>query len=437
MRVDSTSHTSSQGVAVLRVTQHSVLSLLFLILGFTSCGGGTVNKAMFTPQGTFSVSPSAESPVLTASQRTSLSFLYGPADGSIGALASGSSSTFFMPATSSASCAGSPSTTGTYRFGGSLGAFTASYGCSAVIRPGGDPNGYTFDRDYAAGGPVLGVTSAAGASGVLHIYHGESHGGTCAGLGQCFYSSLGLALSKDGGATFSKLGEILQPYVARSSVLNANTNLDVGGGTLLIADGNGQHIANLAAADPNNTYLYVFYSDFDPSAGSSGGCAQSTCLTLARAPLATLVAQAFAGNAAAIPTLFKKYYKGAFTEPGTSGDPNAGTNSGHYTPIIAAAGSFPSVLYDAATQRYLIAYSTENSAIAMQYGSTLFSWSGPIASAAITGGSKSILYPSLIGEGTDPNTGNGNPWLFYVTASNWPDWSTATVVSRRLQLTNK
>jgi len=422
---------------VLRVPQRPALPLLFLVVVLTSCSGGTVNKGIFTPQGTFTVSPSAESPVLTPSQRASLSFLYGPADGSIGALTSGASSTFFMPATSSASCAGSPSTTGTYRFGGSLGAFTASYGCSAVIRPGGDPNGYTFDRDYAAGGPVLSITSAAGASGVLHIYHGESQGGTCPGLGKCFYSSLGLALSKDGGANFSKLGEILQPYVTRSTVLNANTNLEVGGGTLLVADGNGQHIGSLAAADPNNTYLYVFYSDFDPSAGSTGDCAQSTCLALARAPLATLVAQAFAGNTAVVPTLFKKFYKGAFTEPGTSGDPNAATNSGHYTPIIAASGSFPSALYDAATERYFIAYTTGNSAIAIQYGSTLFSWSGPIPSAAITSGSKSILYPSLIGEGTDPATGNGNPWLFYVTASSWPDWSTATVVSRRLQLTNK
>ena len=422
---------------MLRAFQRSALPTLFLTLVLSSCGGGTANKEMFAPQATFTVSASSESPVLTPSQRASLGFRYGPADGTIGALASGGSFTFFMPATSSSSCAGSPSVTGTYRFGGSPGTFNASYGCSAVIRPGSDPNGYTFDRDYAAGGPVLSVTSASGASGVLHIYHGEYHGGTCEGLGQCFYSSLGVALSNDGGATFSKLGEILQPYVARSTVLSANENLDVGGGTLVIADGSGQHIANLAAADPNNTYLYVFYSDFDPAAGPTGGCAQGTCLALARAPLATLLAQAFAGNTAAIPTLFRKFYKGAFTEPGTSRDPNAAANSGHYTPIIAAPGSFPSVLHDAATQRYLIAYTTDNSAIAMRHGSTLFSWSSPISSAAITGSSRSTLYPSLIGEGTDPATGNGNPLLFYVTASNWPDWTTATVVSRRLQLTYK
>ena len=222
--------------------------------------------------------------------------------------------------------------------------------------------------------------------------------------------------------------------MTRSLVINANVNFDVGGGTLLIADGKGQHISDLAKADPSSTYIYVFCSDSDPTDTSSGLCRQSACLAPARAPLATVVADAFAGNAAEFPTLFKKYYKGGFTEPGTSGDPNAAANSGHYTPVIAAEGNFPSVLYDASTQQYLIAYTNDNRAIAMQHGSTLLSWSGPIASGAITNGANSILYPTLIGEGADPATGNGNPWLFYITASNFPDWTTVTVVNRRLQL---
>lgn len=82
-----------------------------------------------------------------------------------------------------------------------------------------------------------------------------------------------------------------------------------------------------------------------------------------------------------------------------------------------------------------MAYTTGNNAIAMQHGSTLLSWSGPIASGAITDSTDSILYTTLIGEGSDPATGNGEPWLFYITAPNWPNWPAATVVSRRLQLT--
>jgi len=246
-----------------------------------------------------------------------------------------------------------------------------------------------------------------------------------------------MAISKDRGATFSKLGEILQPYVTRSSIINANANLEVGGGTLLIADGNGQHIPNLAAADRSSVFLYVFYSDLDPAAATSSPCNQDSCLAVARAPLAQVVEDAFSGNTAAFPTLFKKFYKGGFTEPGTSGDPNAAANSGHYTPVIATPGSFPSVLYDAAIQQYLIAYTTGNNTIEIRHGAALLSWSSPVASGTITHRPNSILYPTLIGDGADPATGNGEPWLFYVTAPSWPDWSTAALVSRRLQLANK
>lgn len=413
-----------------------VSCLLCLSLVLSSCGSSSQPAPQRAPS-VFTVSASSESTLLTQTQRTALGFQYGPPDGTIGVLLNGGTYTFFMAARGSSSCTGTPSMQGTYRFGGSLTAITAPYGCSAEITSSshGDPNGYTFDQDYAGGGPVLAVTSASGAAGILHIYHGESHGGTCANSRFCNYSSLGMAFSRDGGASFSKLGEIVQPYLTRSSVFGANQGIDVGGGTLVVADGNGQHIANLATADPSNTYLYVFYSDRDPSAATATACNQTPCIAVARASLATVIADAFAGNTAAFPTLFKKFYNGAFTEPSTSGDPNAATNSGHYTAIIAAAGSFPSVLYDASTQLYLIAYTTGNNAIAMRHGSTLLSWSDPVLSGAITDGTNTILYPTLVGEGTDPGTGNGNPWLFYLDATAWPQWPSATIVSRRLQLT--
>jgi hypothetical protein len=419
--------------------QTHALSVLCLSVVLVSCGGVRVATTFPVPPNALTVTSSPESIVLTTSQRNALGFQYGPPDGTIGVLANGGAYTFFMAGGSTSTCTGTPFTGGTYRLGGSLTSINASYGCSAAITPSpdGDPNGYTFDRDYAGGGPVLAVTSAAGAAGVLHIYHGESQGGACSGLGKCFYSSLGMAISKDRGATFSKLGEILQPYVTRSSIINANANLEVGGGTLLIADGNGQHIPNLAAADPSSVFLYVFYSDLDPAAATSSPCNQDSCLAVARAPLAQVVEDAFSGNTAAFPTLFKKFYKGGFTEPGTSGDPNAAANSGHYTPVIATPGSFPSVLYDAAIQQYLIAYTTGNNTIQIRHGSALLSWSSPVASGTITHRPNSILYPTLIGDGADPATGNGEPWLFYVTAPSWPDWSTAALVSRRLQLANK
>ncbi len=419
----------------------SVVSTLFLCLALVSCGGtSSTPPATQTPAPpaptVFTVQASAAASLLTASQRTALGFQYGPPDGTLGVLLNAGSYTFFTAARSSSSCTDTPATQGTYRLGGSLTSISAPFGCHAEITSSsaGDPNGYTFDQDYAGGGPVLAVTSAAGAAGILHIYHGEVHGGTCNTTGHCTYASLGMAISKDGGATFSKLGEVVQPFLTRSAILGSNQNLDIGGGTLVVADGNGQHIANLETADPLNTYLYVFYSDRDPAAATGSACNQTPCLAVARAPLATVIADAFSGNTSAFPSLFKKFYNGAFTEPATSGDLNAAINSGHYTAVIPTPGSFPSVLYDSSTQQYLIAYTTGNNAIAMQHGSTLLSWSGPIASGAITDGSNTILYPTLVGEGSDPSTASGNPWLFYIDATDWPSWPSATYVSRRLQL---
>jgi hypothetical protein len=406
-----------------------------LLSTLSSCGGN--GSTPNTPAPTnFIIQLGPENTVLTASQRSTLDFAYGPPDGTLGVLLNGGTYMFFAPARSSSTCAGTPSTEGTYRLGGTLAVITAQYGCTAVIEPSssGDPNGYTFDRDYAGGGPVLAVTSSTGKAAILHVYHGEWQGGTCKLLGKCFYSSLGIGVSFDGGTTFSKLGEFVQPYVTRSDIISANVNLDVGGGTLVVADGNGQHLANLAISNPADVYLYVFYADRDPSAASSAPCDTKSCIALARALLSDVVSAAFDRNTGAFPTLFKKYWKGAFTEPGTSSDPNAATNSGHYTPIIAQAGNFPTVLFDNSTQQYLIAYTTGNNAIAMRRGMSLLSWSDPIVSGAITDGSNSILYTTLVGEGSDPSTGEGDSWLFYVRAPTWPDWPGAEVVNRHVKL---
>ena len=370
-------------------------------------------------------------------QRTSMGFADGPPDGTIGVLLNAGTYSFYMSARSSASCSGTPSTEGTYRFGGTLGAMNQAYGCQALTQPSanGDPNGYTFDQDYAGGGPVLPITSG-GQSAVLLVYHGEFHGGACANLGQCFYSSLGMAVSHDNGATFSKLGEIIQPYPTRTSILSANQNLDVGGGTMVLADTNGAYIADLASADPTTVYLYIFYTDQDPGAASSLPCNTYTCLAVARAKLSDIETAALAGNTAIFPGLFRKYYQGSFTQPATSNDPNAAVNSGHYTPVVPVVGSFPSVLYDASTQQYLLAYTTGNNAVEMRNGSTLLSWSAPIASGAI-GGTGNLLYPTLVGEGADPLIGNGNPYLYYVRSTGNPFWTNATVISRRVQLSNQ
>jgi hypothetical protein len=67
----------------------------------------------------------------------------------------------------------------------------------------------------------------------------------------------------------------------------------------------------------------------------------------------------------------------------------------------------PTVLSDASTKRYLITYTTGNNAIAMHHGSTLLSWFSPTRFRAITHGTNRILYPTRVGDDTDPGIGNG------------------------------
>lgn len=417
----------------MRAPASPLLSIL-LFVALAGCSGNEPTAAPSRPTGTFTVSLDAETLLLTATQRTAFGFAFGPPDGTVGALPiSNGNYMFFMSANSTATCSGSPSTEGTYRLGGTLTSITAPYGCSVSMSDkAADPNGYTFDRNYSGGGPVLKISSGTNTA-ILHVYHGEYQAGTCKN-GTCFYSSLGMAFSVDNGATFSKLGEIVQPYVTRNSVLNASTNLDVGGGTLILADANGNYVANAASADPSTLYLYVFYPDLDPSLPAP--CNTVPCQAVARAKFSDVIAAVFSNNTAAFPTLFKKLYNGSFTEPGTSGDPNAATNSGHYTPVVAAAGSFPSVLYDTVTSQWVMVYEQDNDSVHMRHGSTLASWAASDdAGGSFTNAPNGEIYTTLIGESGDPNVSNGNPYLIYVKASvPWPSWPNATVMERVVHL---
>jgi hypothetical protein len=296
-----------------------------------------------------------------------------------------------------------------------------------------DPNGYTFDQNYSGGGPVLAISQGS-QTAILLIYHGEYQAGTC-NTGTCFYSSLGMALSTDGGITFSKLGEIVQPYATRDSILNAPANFDIGSGTAILTDANENYVANAGSADPSTIYLNVVYSDIDPTAPSPCN-AHSGCFGLARAKLSDVITAALSRNTASFPTLFKKFYNGAFTEPGTSGDPNAATNSGHFTPVMLTAASGPSVVYDTSTRQWLIAFCEQNDSIHLRNSATLTSW--PTADAA--GGSFSNapngeIYPTLLGESGDPQIANGNPYLVYVkSTAPWPSWPDSTVMERVVHL---
>jgi hypothetical protein len=414
-------------------TVAKILSALFLV-ALSGCSAGNTPVATPPTATTFTVSLDAELPLLTPTQRTSFGFAFGPPDGTVSALPTSSGNyMFFMSANSASTCAGSPSTEGTYRLGGTLTSITAPYGCSvSMSRNTTDPNGYTFDRDYSGGGPVLQVSSGA-KTAIIHVYHGEYHSGTCKN-GTCFYSSLGMAVSVDNGATFRKVGEIVQLYVTRNYILNASKDLDVGGGTLVLADANGNFVPNAASVDPSNVYLYVFYPDLDPALPAP--CDTVPCQAVARAKLSDVIAATFANNTLTFPALFKKMYNGSFTEPGTSGDPDAAINSGHFTPVVAAAGSFPSVIYDTVTSRWVMVYEQDNDSVHMRHGTSLLNWSATDdAGGTFTNAPNGEIYTTLIGESGNPGVSNGNPYLIYAKSTvPWPSWPNTTVTERVVHL---
>ena len=387
----------------------------------------------------FSIYLGPEETVLTLAQREALGFQDGPPDGYLGVHEQGGEYSFFVPAKSDGSCS-TPNEQGTYKLGGNLAQFTSAYGCAAVLQNAADPNGYSFDRDYSGGGPVAAVSSGD-QRGLLMVYHGEWHpGGLCDSV-PWFYGSLGMALSTNEGASFSSMGEIIQPYPTRAEGLGPNishcTNVHVGFGTLVIADEDGNPIPDLDRFDSDRAYFYVFYNDSDPSLPSP--CNNGNyCIAVARARVSAVVSAAFSGDTAVFPALFRKYYNGSFSQPATSQDPNNAVNSGHYTPIFPQTTSQPTVIYDWAMNRFLLAYQKDFQ-LYIQASPNLLHWSGiPLPSGSVSDLPNLIGYLTLVGEGRHPSVGGLDPYVFYLSASppSFPDWgqSSTVYVSRRIHI---
>ena len=212
----------------------TLVAILFSNCGTSSSGPSSRACGGLLSSGALSLSFSPEGNWLTAAQNTAWGFQYGSVDGTLGALALGNGGfKFFMAAapigSSTGTLCGPTGSNGTY--GGIEGSYTMNGTLSAVnpsgsnasnctpvitkgsfggVPSGTEPNGYVFDRDYGGGGPVN-ITDGT-TSGVLHVYHGEYHSGAN------FYAALGMAVSTDGGNTFQKLGEIIQPYLTQTQI---------------------------------------------------------------------------------------------------------------------------------------------------------------------------------------------------------------------------
>jgi len=428
-----------------------MLSLFFIFvlsLGLVKCGGGGGGGGATTP-GIPNISMSFGSPLTfaTHTQLAGYGFSFGPSDGQFGAIpASGMTYTFYGSAGSTASCAGSPSVNGEFSFIGSLAQVTAS-NCTRLFGPGDGPAGWIFDRDYAGGGQVVSFASGT-TNGWLIPFHGEYHwinpataDGKCFVSGNagsevpCFYGAIGLAVSIDDGKTFKVVGQIFQPSQPISVFTGGGKNMNVGYGSLVIADANGNHLDN-PPADPTTAYFYLFYTDLLP--GLPGVCSTNACIGVARALYSDVVAAALSGNPDQVATVFHKYdgtSPDPWTQPATSDTSDETGTAGSYAPLWTdEGGGQPEVIYDSSFNVYLAVYQSGGS-IKVRASNDLIHWSEPIGTPYSEAG-RTLYYPTLIGETGDPTIGGQMPRVYFSSfpTGSFPNYATSVFESVPLTL---
>jgi hypothetical protein len=233
----------------------------------------------------------------------------------------------------------------------------------------------TFDNGYAGFGSVY-LNKATGE--ILAFYHAEDHEGVAASIyGPAYYASVGLAISKDGGRTFEKMGQVLTSHKPKSASSTDGAQ-GVGGPSVIV--------------DPSGQYLYMYFMDWTREAPWGDiGVARSRIEDGGR------------------PGTWFKYYNGGFTERGLGG--RATLIVGGRVPGDWAA--FPSVSFNSYLNQYLMVYAAKDGFYAMTSGDGI-TWASPtqlLTSATGWSGSRVSLYPTIIGE-DDTHTGKEN-CLYY------------------------
>jgi hypothetical protein len=312
---------------------------------------------------------------------------------------------------------GKPQTIGTYTLQSDLNNFRLCTSDGSInpqpsmhigaIQP--SPDGNNFDRDYAGGGPVYALNTNGSLTGqydgrtpVVLVYHGEFHW-YGPGLGQL--GGTGLAISKDGGRSFTKLGAILLPHVTNQECRDAHRNA-YADGSLVEADENGEPI-DFHSGGKNrlsDIYWYSIFSDpqtFDRRWGFG----------IARVKRSEAVA-ALSQNRS---PQFRKYFAGKWTEKGIGGESSFVVfEPEHY---IAT----PQVHYSPYLKKFVLIYQQDQNSVWMRTASNLLNWSEPVllhrvgAVDQVTGEPKKLFYPSIIGVGEDPNSIGRDFNLFCVT----------------------
>ncbi len=162
--------------------------------------------------------------------------------------------------------------------------------------------------DYVGGGAVWRDPSTGA---LVMLYHREIYSRDASGVPNgAFWSSIGAAVSTDGGDTFMDVGEVLTPDIELLSPNRGPSGNGPGDLSTVVRDG----------------WLYAYYND-----NLEDG---SMVLAVARTSVAELAGLANGGPA----PVFWKYRDGSFCEPGLGGAPSAIAN-GFNPSVVSSAFS--------------------------------------------------------------------------------------------------
>lgn len=251
------------------------------------------------------------------------------------------------------------------------------HNCDPTKRP------HNFCYTYIGGGPVYQVPQGVvGAGQWLLVYHAEYNNPS--------YFLLGMAISSDQGLHWTDIGEIIR----------FNTPFSYTGQPAAAAIGDPPLVIS-----PDRKYFYIYFQDWLKDGSITNN-------SVARAPIAEVLKDAFGGSVHfAAP--FKKYYRGAWDQPGIGGASTDLIPEAHF-------GGGNNVAYNKYIRRYMMFdsdsqnYSYAESVDGLHWTDTVFL--GMLGHVPNIAG-----YSSPIGLGEDPNVLGKDFYVYYTQFRGpWP-----------------
>ena len=250
------------------------------------------------------------------------------------------------------------------------------------------PHNYCYT--YIGGGPVYAVPQGqVGAGSWLLVYHAEYNNPN--------YFMLGMAISSDKGVHWTDIGEVIR-FNMPFSYTGQPAAAAIGDPPLIVS--------------PDGKYFYIYFQDWLKNGNFTNN-------SVARAPIAEVLQDAF-GGPVHFAAPFKKYYNGAWDQPGLGGAstdliPQAHFGGGNNVAYNNYVHRF--MMFDSDSQNYSYAESPDG----LHWSNTVFL--GMLGNVPDAAG-----YTSPVGLGDDPMV-LGKDFYVYYTQFRGP-WPTAQSVKR-------